>query len=834
MAIDFGKLRGNGISDILHPREIFSLLSNKDPKFSYLRDVQTEVLNIWFERRQEKDIVVKMNTGSGKTTVGLLILKSCLNEKQGPAVYITPDPYLTKQVMKEAELLGINVTDNVHSFDYLKGDAILVTYIHKIINGNSVFGVNEIKKEIGSFIIDDAHAFLSATENQYRIVIKRDEAQDKGGKGEKKEKSVYTQLFELLKDDLLTQSDLIDIMNNDPQKNVLVPFWAWISKSNKIYEILYKNKDEDGIFWAWPLIKNNLKLCNCVVSGNEIEISPKCLPIDSVPSLINAKRRIFMTATLVDDSILISDFDLNSDSINRPITPKNANDIGDRIILIPQDLNNNLTDDDVKDYLKKLSTKLNVVVIVPSYFRLKFWAQEADLILNSENIYDGVETLKKKHIGLTIIVNKYDGIDLPDKACRVLVIDNLPDVRSKFGKIEQSILYGSEEILLRDLQKIEQGMGRGVRSNNDFCAIFLMGSNLINKLYTKNGISKFTKATYAQWQLSEKLAEQLKDCTFKDITNLLKIFISRDKQWVDASKEALLKIEYPTEGRVRPYILKLREAYNFAQIGRYEKSIGAVQEIVNTMDEKEKTLKGYMKQILAEYTYFKDPVKSQEILISALTYNKQVIKPIEGISYSKLVKKKQQPTECLSFLKQFDDKNYVIFYMNTILDDLNFQPDTASRFEEAFKNLSLLIGFKSQRPEEEYGGKGPDVLWLVGDLNYFIIECKNGCITELISKHDCDQLSGSINWFKSKYDDTCSFVPIMVHPSNKFERHASPHEDVRIITTEKLDDIKQNIKNFVKVAKDKEEIADIKNLLEYYNFTKDKFINKFTVKYIVQ
>ena len=42
-----------------------------------------------------------MNTGSGKTVVGLLILKSCLNEEKGPAVYVVPDSYLVKQVIRK-------------------------------------------------------------------------------------------------------------------------------------------------------------------------------------------------------------------------------------------------------------------------------------------------------------------------------------------------------------------------------------------------------------------------------------------------------------------------------------------------------------------------------------------------------------------------------------------------------------------------------------------------------------------------------------------------------------------------------------------------------------
>lgn len=98
MKIDFGKLNtGSNVNTILQPRDLFSALPNKkEEKFQYPRDVQSQVWDSWFKRRDESDLVIKMNTGSGKTIVGLLILKSCLNEKKSPAVYIAPDNYLVQ------------------------------------------------------------------------------------------------------------------------------------------------------------------------------------------------------------------------------------------------------------------------------------------------------------------------------------------------------------------------------------------------------------------------------------------------------------------------------------------------------------------------------------------------------------------------------------------------------------------------------------------------------------------------------------------------------------------------------------------------------------------
>jgi replicative superfamily II helicase len=73
-------------------------LPRKATKYAYARDVQSEVWDRWYARRHEDDLVIKMNTGGGKTIVGLIALKSCLNESVGSAAYFTPDHALAGQV----------------------------------------------------------------------------------------------------------------------------------------------------------------------------------------------------------------------------------------------------------------------------------------------------------------------------------------------------------------------------------------------------------------------------------------------------------------------------------------------------------------------------------------------------------------------------------------------------------------------------------------------------------------------------------------------------------------------------------------------------------------
>ena len=79
--VDFKKLRqSKSQAIVIDPKEIFRRL----PKPEGINDLyisQGEVLDQWFERRGEKDIVIKLHTGGGKTLVGLLIAQSIMNEK---------------------------------------------------------------------------------------------------------------------------------------------------------------------------------------------------------------------------------------------------------------------------------------------------------------------------------------------------------------------------------------------------------------------------------------------------------------------------------------------------------------------------------------------------------------------------------------------------------------------------------------------------------------------------------------------------------------------------------------------------------------------------------
>ncbi|MDR0918091.1 MAG: DEAD/DEAH box helicase family protein, partial [Oscillospiraceae bacterium] len=234
MILDLSELSRNETKNPINPEDIFSLLPKKH--FPYTRSVQTDVWRKWFDKRNQKNSIIKMNTGSGKTIVGLIILQSCLYDEVGPAVYVVPDKYLVEQVCAEADKLGIKVTTDINDPDYISRKSIFVTTVHKIVNGRSVFLKSANK--IGSILLDDVHACLDKIHNQFSIKISSSH-------------NLYTEMINLFSEqwknynsdsyyDITERKDSV----SGTSRIELLPFWIWQSKKDDIYKLI-SNYDND-------------------------------------------------------------------------------------------------------------------------------------------------------------------------------------------------------------------------------------------------------------------------------------------------------------------------------------------------------------------------------------------------------------------------------------------------------------------------------------------------------------------------------------------------------------------------------------------------------------
>jgi hypothetical protein len=266
-------------------------------------------------------------------------------------------------------------------------------------------------------------------------------------------------------------------------------------------------------------------------------------------------------------------------------------------------------------------------------------------------------------------------------------------------------------------------MGRGVRSNDDHCVVFLVGRDLTSQLYSHGAMEKLSPGTKAQLTLSGQVAEQIQGKPINEVTDTINYCLCRNEDWVRASKGVLASLTYDEENQLDDVTIGVRKAYDYASKNNASAAADIINELVNS--ENDNKLKGYLKQILAEYVNLYDKSEAQKIQLSATVDNRRVLKPIAGIQYHKIGGHAfDQAVACSNYLTQrHQDPNKLIIEVNGILDDLRFKEGTANTFEEAMKIIANYLGFESQRPEQEYK-KGPDNLWNAGGLKYFVIGVK--------------------------------------------------------------------------------------------------------------
>ncbi|MFI1241070.1 DEAD/DEAH box helicase family protein [Nocardia salmonicida] len=792
--MDFKQLLGSGQSALpIEPRELFEQLPNKQPGYGYLRDVQAQVLTKWHEHRDQRDSVIKVNTGGGKTIDGLIILQSYLNEGLGPALYVAPGKYLEEQAIAEAAKLGINVVTNPDDPKYLSSEAIAVINAHKLFNGQTVFSDKRESRPmapIGVVVVDDAHAALATLNETLSLNLPSSTV-------------AHTQIIDLFENELHQQSadTLADIRDNSHEGALLrVPFWAVRTKVDRLRTILRTEIAWDHpLYWSWPAVREVLSFSRVVVTPAAITITPPCPPIGHATAFATAKRRVFLSATLADDSVLVTDFGADPDNVTHPITPLTAGDIGERMILAPQEINPSLAADEVRSAIVELSKIYNTVVIVPGNAGVARWRAEADRIpTTNDDINATVMALKSGlHVGLVVLNNRYDGIDLPQDACRILVLDGLPGAFSGEDRLESLLTSREAGVDDRQVQRIEQGMGRAVRSNEDHCVIFLIGSKLAQLTVDPRTLPRFSPATQAQLQLSRTMAASMK--ANESLTEIIKTAtqaLTRDSDWVKFAKLKLSGIA-PPPGTVAPHAAPRRNAYDAAASGDFTRAASILETAVDAqIDSKQR---GWLREQHAVYLEQVDPVQAQDVLRLAHSENYNVTRPLSPLTFRPIDAEGTQADRCVSKLTTMfgSGSSALLLGFEAILDDLDFDPARTDEFEAAFHQLGYILGLGSQRPELELA-KGPDNLWALGGGRYWVIEAKSGATSAKIGKRDAAQLAASKLWFDQSYSDTCSATPVLIHPADTLYPDASAPEGTQVLTDKGMKMLVDNVRAFGK------------------------------------
>ena len=249
-----------------------------------------------------------------------------------------------------------------------------------------------------------------------------------------------------------------------------VPYWAWNTHQSSVASILAKDARTDEIKYAWPLIKDALQHCTCIISGASLEIEPHLPPLELFGSYTNTSHRVFMSATVTNDAFLVKGLGLKPSTIKVPLVDKKERWSGEKMILLPSLIDPSLTRDlIIKTFGKSQpQRRYGVVAITPSFKFAEEWKAAGAINPGTDTIWTTIDNLKQgKCADAVVIANRYDGIDLPDRTCRLLVIDSKPQGETLTDRWTEDCRAESQVTLIRIARTIEQGLGRSVRGEKD-------------------------------------------------------------------------------------------------------------------------------------------------------------------------------------------------------------------------------------------------------------------------------------------------------------------------------------------------------------------------------
>lgn len=780
----------------IEPIDLFYTLK-KDKDYGFLRDAQSEVLTDWFNRKDEKNLLIKMNTGAGKTLVGLLMLYSKMLETNRKCLFLCPDKQLVSQVFEQSKMYGIptcmfDEDENDFPEEFLNNEAILVTTIQRLFNGKNKFDKQKI--EIEAIVIDDAHRCVEKIKDSFTIKIPN-------------ENPMFEGLVNLFSDEFKRQEvgTFEAIKMQHPDYYMKLPFWSWLDNQQNVIKMFSSHLGEkETLLFKWDLFYNNYKQYELYLKYYGIEISPiKCFT-SNVETYKNAKNVYALSATFENENSLLFDLDFTLDSILNPIEPKNKKDYGQRLILTPKRYFKEFDDDDLNTIIQHhLTNNENILVLVPSYRDAEQWEQLGAKIVRN-NIVEELENLKKSKGNFIVIANRYDGIDLGGDACNVLIIYEHPNYKFIKDKYYENINHKSETNLIA--QTIEQGLGRTVRSGTDFSVVYLLGKNILRFLRQKDNFKFLNKHTRRQIEIGLDLlsneTEVKKENVAKTIYETADYCLSQNSDWL-LYYQNFMKNESGIDDVDKANILEIKKLERNAIIefinGNHNKSVEIINEILNK-DYLTNPERAIFLTLKANVLYEVDKNNSNDLIIKSRDFSRHLFEPFLSKEYTKKqLLAGNQYEKALGFIQDFSTMNDAIDTLNEMLTGLIYDENNSSeKFESSMNQLGKALGFISFRPEKEKK-EGSDNLWLMDNNVCLVLEAKSEKLHKnLISKSEISQLMHSVNWFNEKYlNDNLIVYGVTLQYSRRKEANVTVNDELKVIDNESLEKIKESLSKYI-------------------------------------
>jgi hypothetical protein len=757
--------------DFANPVKFFYKLSH--PEITDPRPPQDDILNRWFNAYNtgQNDNVISLNTGAGKTLVGIYIAESIRRSTGGKVLYVCPNNLLGKQTVDEAKKYGLQVASYLNlsgdgvrwtnEDEYLSNEMICVTNYHAVFNSKSIFSSHELR----GVIFDDAHIALESLDQQYRVSVDNEE--------------LIREIATVFNQSSTIEHKIKSIIEGDPQSMVMIPPLEWIEFNDVIREKLLKAKIEETDSFGWTNIREVFSKSLCFISPKRIEISLLYPNIQDHFLFKKDVHRVYLSATVPNLGDIVRVFGVTPTRIQ-------SNKIDyrpERLFLFPRKTAIKQADDIVQKNLTKLTTK--ALVLVPSNYKLQVYAKQGISIpTNPKEVMEQTSNFKLGKSNILCLASRYDGIDLPGNICNTLVIDGLPNSGDLKTRFFSEYFHNGKNSFLRSIiaSKLVQAFGRTVRSSDDYSVIFLLGEKLYRWIANKDNERFFKPDLLEDLDIGLRVSSGV--TSLENLTNLTKLVFDRDDKW-KVYIESERKVEIP-EGIVP----NLEDEDSDVAVAKIEREIindylqnnygDCIQKIIDNQDE----IGRYSKPMLGLYLSLASVCASilKDDRIHELSSQAYGINQVFGRSVlDKREKRSIQVQKILDF--------------KGVIPNFSIKM-SEPQFNEAIKNLGLALGYDSYRPDTE--GEGTlDACWY--DQEYKVVlglENKTEKENKTLFKKEIDQCSGHSNYLSDEY----SGFEKKVYAIGEFELYdqvASPR-DLLHVTPELLKKIELLVKELYK------------------------------------
>ncbi len=750
------------------PETLFHNLRGRATEIKHLWSHQADLLRAYHQQCLDaRDVAIELPTGSGKTLVGLLIAEWRRQSFGSRVAYLCPTRQLAHQVGMQACAYGIRAHVLVGKqwdyppqefSEYQSSRAIAITTY------SSIFNVNPRINDAQTLILDDAHAGENFMVSMWSVEISRSTIPD-----------TYHSIVKLLRNEMDSgcYADITDNSNWDPIKAGLIELISAASTRrhvDAIRDLLDENLDEEtSPCYAWNLVKDHLTACNIFISWDSILIRPFIPPTQTHAPFEQASQRIYMSATLGAGGELERITGIKS--IKRLPIPAgwDKRGSGRRLFLIPElSMSNEEMIKVVENAVQAFDRSL---ILIPSLHdpegselvnaieRLKIY------VLRAANIEDSIDPFLSSH-NAVLLLSRYDGLDLPDEACRLLVFGGLP----RGTNLQEKFLWSKIAAfsLLRDrvITRFTQGVGRCTRSDNDYAVVLVIGRRLIDFLLKNENRRILNPELQAELEFG---FENSSDKSIEEFKDLWKAFLSKSEDWKEA-EAAILALRDRTVRHDDPISRQLKsivaDEISYLYAVWSDDLNGALEYARKVADalggDETKAYRAWWYYLSAEAAIAlhettgdqiyqdtaRDFLKRASMCCIGVSWFARLgrsfslgddIPEIDEVSAIAIEAIRGRLVDWGAVGRRFEKE------VSQILK--NLQSTNHKTFHQGLKGLGEMLGFYTELPE---GDAVPDCIWSIGNMVYIAHEAKSEHTPEdPIGANDVRQAQSHENWIRA-------------------------------------------------------------------------------------